>query len=637
MESLYPLIIIAPLLGFLINGLFGKKFPDWGVFTVGVGSISISFLLAFHEFASGFGSKGLKLFTWIKAGSFQADISLLFDPLSSIMIVMVTGVGLLIHIYSCGYMSHDPGKARFFSYMNLFIFAMLTLVLADNFLMMFIGWEGVGLCSYLLIGFWYEKSSAADAGMKAFIVNRIGDLGFLLGMFTLFSIFGTLNFLELRSLSASLPVEASGGIITAATLLLFIGATGKSAQLPLHIWLPDAMEGPTPVSALIHAATMVTAGVYMVARTNFLYILSPKTMVIVAVVGALTALFAATIGMTQFDIKRVLAYSTISQLGYMFLAVGIGAFTAGIFHLLTHAFFKALLFLGAGSVMHATGDELDMRRMGALKKYMKITQPTMFIASLAISGIPPFAGFFSKDAILADVFAHSGFLPKLLWSIGIITAGLTAFYMFRLLFMTFWGENRGIAGRRAHIHESPRQMTIPLTIFAGGVILIGFIGVPGFLGGGNWLGGYLAPVISNAKETGGAGSLSVLSEWMLALLSVGVAAGGIYLARQFYQSGDFDKPKRISDKLGRLYRFVYNKYKVDELYNAAVIRPMIWFSDNVLRDWVDEGFIDGAMVNGSAGFFKRFSGAISRLQSGYLQTYIVIFLIGILILIWLLF
>jgi len=637
MESLYPFIIIAPLLGFLVNGLFGKKFPDWGVFAVGVGSISISFILAFHAFASGFESKGLKLFTWIKAGDFQSDFSLLFDPLSLIMIVMVTGVGLLIHIYSCGYMSHDPGKARFFAYMNLFMFAMLTLVLADNFLMMFIGWEGVGLCSYLLIGFWYEKPSAANAGMKAFIVNRIGDLGFLLGMFTLFSVFGTLNFMELRSLSASMPVEMTGGIITAATLLLFIGATGKSAQLPLHIWLPDAMEGPTPVSALIHAATMVTAGVYMVARANFLYVLSPKTMIIVAVVGALTAMFAATIGMTQFDIKRVLAYSTISQLGYMFLAVGIGAFTAGIFHLLTHAFFKALLFLGAGSVMHGTGDELDMRRMGALKKYMKITQPTMFIASLAIAGIPPFAGFFSKDAILADVFAHSGFLPKLLWSIGIITAALTAFYIFRLLFMTFEGEYRGLAERREHIHESPRVMTVPLMILAGGAVLMGLMGIPGFLGGGNWLGGYLAPVISGAVGSGGVSHISAVMEWLLVFVSVGVATGGILLASYFYKTGSFEKPKQVTEKLGWIYKLVHNKYKIDELYNAVILRPVIWISDNLLKSWIDEGFIDGVMVNGSAGFFKRFSGVISRLQSGYLQTYIVVFLIGVLILIWLLF
>jgi NADH-quinone oxidoreductase subunit L len=637
MENLYPFILIAPLLGFLINGLFGKKFRDWGVFAVGVGSISISFLLAFHAFASGFESKGIMLFTWMKAGAFQADISLLFDPLSSIMIVMVTGVGLLIHIYSCGYMAHDPGKARFFAYMNLFMFAMLTLVLADNFLMMFIGWEGVGLCSYLLIGFWYEKPSAANAGMKAFIVNRIGDLGFLLGMFTLFSIFGTLNFLELRSLSASLPVEVGGGVITAATLLLFIGATGKSAQLPLYVWLPDAMEGPTPVSALIHAATMVTAGVYMIARVNFLYILSPDTMIVVAIIGALTALFAATIGMTQFDIKRVMAYSTISQLGYMFLAVGIGAFAAGIFHLLTHAFFKALLFLGAGSVMHATGNEQDIRRMGALKNYMKITQPAMFIASLAIAGIPPFSGFFSKDTILASVFAGHGLLPKILWSVGLITAALTAFYMFRLLFMTFWGKYRGQESTIEHLHESPRVMTIPLIILAAGAVLAGLLGIPAFLGGGDWIQEYLAPVISSAKEGGGAGHLSALSEWLLAILSVGIAAGGIYLARQFYQSGEFGQPKHITEKLGRLYRLVYNKYKIDELYNAVIIRPLVWFSDNVLKSWIDEGFIDNVMVNGSAGFFKRIGGALSRLQSGYVQTYIVMFLIGVIVLIWLLF
>jgi NADH-quinone oxidoreductase subunit L len=382
---------------------------------------------------------------------------------------------------------------------------------------------------------------------------------------------------------------------------------------------------------------MVTAGVYMVARANFLYVLSPKTMVIVAVVGALTALFAATIGMTQFDIKRVLAYSTISQLGYMFLAVGIGAFTAGIFHLLTHAFFKALLFLGAGSVMHGTGDELDMRRMGALKKYMKITQPTMFIASLAISGIPPFAGFFSKDAILAHVFAHLGYLPKLLWSIGIITAALTAFYMFRLLFMTFWGEYRGPAERVEHIHESPRSMTTPLIILAGGAVLIGLIGIPGFLGGGNWLLGYLAPVVSNGGESSGMENVSVLMEWLLVLVSIGVATGGILLASYFYKTGNFEKSKQVTEKLGWIYRLIHNKYKIDEIYSTVILRPVVWISDNLLKSWIDERFIDGAMVNGSAGFFKRFSSAISRLQSGYLQTYIVVFLIGVLILIWLLF
>lgn len=637
MESLYPLILIAPLFGFLFNGLAGKKLPDWAVYTAGVGSISISFLLAFHAFASGFESKGIKLFTWIKAGSFQSDFTLLFDPLSVLMIVMVTGVGLLIHIYSCGYMAHDPGKARFFAYMNLFMFAMLTLVLADNFLMMFIGWEGVGLCSYLLIGFWYEKPSAANAGMKAFIVNRIGDLGFLLGMFALFNLFGTLNFLELRSLSASLPVETAGGVLTAATLLLFIGATGKSAQLPLYVWLPDAMEGPTPVSALIHAATMVTAGVYMIARANFLYILSPRTMIVIAIVGALTALFAATIGMTQFDIKRVLAYSTISQLGYMFLAVGIGAFAAGVFHLITHAFFKALLFLGAGSVMHATGGEQDMQKMGALKNYLKITQPVMFIASLAIAGIPPFSGFFSKDTILASVFAGHGLLFKVLWTVGLLAAGLTAFYMFRLIFMTFWGEYKGSDESKGHIHESPRVMTVPLMILAGGAVLAGILGIPAFLGGGDWIHSYLSPSIAGLKDASASGHLSALSEWLLAVLSVAVAAGGIFLARRFYQAGISEQPKRVSEKLGWFYRLIYNKYKIDEIYNTVVIRPLVWLSDNILKGWVDEKVIDGAMVNGSAGFFKRFGGVLSRAQSGYVQTYIVMFLIGVIVLIWLLF
>jgi len=638
MSSLYLLIPILPLAGFIINGLLGKRFPKWLIYFIGVGTVAGSFLLSLHVFLSGFQSKGIKLFTWLKVGSLQADYTLLFDPLSIIMILMVTSVGLIIHIYSCGYMAHDPGVGRFFAFMNLFMFAMLTLVLADNFLMMFIGWEGVGLCSYLLIGYWYERDSAANAGMKAFIVNRIGDLGFLIGMFILFATFGTLSFLELESLLTSPTMTVPVTVVTISTLMLFVGATGKSAQLPLHVWLPDAMEGPSPVSALIHAATMVTAGVYMIVRANFLFSLAPTTMIIVAVVGALTALFAATIGMTQFDIKRVLAYSTISQLGYMFLAVGMGAYVAGIFHLLTHAFFKALLFLGAGSVMHATDDELDMRKMGALKEYMKITQPAMFIAALAISGIPPFSGFFSKDEILFKTFISEGSLPRLLWSIGLITAGITAFYMFRLIFMTFWGDYRGPKKQEKKLHESGNFMTVPLIILAIGAVFAGMIGIPHFLGGGNWIKTYLEPVISSVSGNGMDAHLaSTATEWILAIISVFVAAFGIALAWWFYKSGDFKKPKLVTNKLGFLYKLVYKKYKIDELYNTMVVKPMVWVSDNILRAGVDEGLIDGVMVNGSAKFFRKLGGFISRLQNGQVQTYIVFFLIGVLILIWLLF
>jgi NADH-quinone oxidoreductase subunit L len=550
------------------------------------------------------------------------------------MILMVTGVGLLIHIYSAGYMSHDETVPRFFAYMNLFMFAMLTLVLADNFLMMFVGWEGVGLCSYLLIGYWYEKPSAANAGMKAFIVNRIGDLGFLLGMFMLFSIFGTLNFLDIQSLASFGLDESTLSLIGIATLLLFVGATGKSAQLPLYTWLPDAMEGPSPVSALIHAATMVTAGVYMIIRSNFLFVLAPDTMLVVAIVGGLTALFAATIGLTQFDIKRVLAYSTVSQLGYMFLAVGMGAFAAGLFHLLTHAFFKALLFLGAGTVMHAMDDELDMRKMGALKKYMKFTQPTMFIASLAIAGIPPFSGFFSKDEILYQSFIAGVPFSKVLWAIGLLTAGLTAFYMFRLIFMTFWGDYRGPKAHEKHIHEAGNSMTVPLIILAVGAVLAGIIGIPHFLGGGNWIGHYLEPVLAKAPE---AAHGSVATEWVLAIVSVLVALTGIMLAMWFYKEGKFAKPEKVTAKLGPVYRLVLHKYRIDELYNAVIVKPLIWISDNLLRAKVDEGLVDGVMVNGSAKFFRKLGGILSKLQTGYIQTYIVFFIIGILILFWLLF
>ncbi len=634
MENLYFLIPLAPLAGFIINGFFGSRFKKPVIYTIGIGTIFISFLLSLHVFITGYQAKALKLFTWMKVGELQADFALLFDPLSVIMIVMVTGVGLLIHIYSANYMSHDPGVGRFFAYMNLFMFAMLTLVLADNFLMMFVGWEGVGLCSYLLIGFWYDKPSAANAGMKAFITNRIGDLGFLLGMFLIFSTFGTLTFLELNSLTTNLNPATAGGVITAATLLLFVGATGKSAQLPLFVWLPDAMEGPSPVSALIHAATMVTAGVYMIVRSNYLFTLAPDTLMVVSIVGAATALFAATIGLTQFDIKRVLAYSTISQLGYMFLAVGIGAFTAGIFHLLTHAFFKALLFLGAGSVMHATDDELDMRKMGALKKYMKITQPTMFIASLAIAGVPPFSGFFSKDEILYQTFISGGSLTKILWSVGLITAGLTAFYMFRLIFMTFWGDYRGPAKHESHLHESSPVMTWPLILLGVGAVFAGIIGIPHFLGGGNWLHKYLTPVLRPVHASHEA---HVWLEWLLAGVSVLVAVTGILIAAWFYKNGKFAKPEAVTKKLGPVYRLVLNKYKVDELYNAVVIKPLVWLSDNLLRSKVDEGLIDGLIVNGSAKTISRFGGLFSRFQTGFTQTYIVFFIIGVLILIWLLF
>jgi NADH-quinone oxidoreductase subunit L len=495
------LIPLFPLVGVLINGLLLGRLPRPVVSFVACSTVGLSFvtsLLLFFELVGMEPAHRIlqqTLFTWIPSASFNANVAFLLDPLSAVMILVVTGVGFLIHVYSTGYMHHDPCFGRYFTYLNLFTFSMLMLVLADNFLLMFVGWEGVGLCSYLLIGFWFEKKSAADAGKKAFIVNRIGDFGFLLGMFVIFWNIGSLDFLTVAEKAPAIFV-AGGGLITAACLLLFVGAIGKSAQIPLYVWLPDAMEGPTPVSALIHAATMVTAGVYMVARSSALYMLAPDALLVVAIIGAGTAFFAATIGLAQNDIKRVLAYSTVSQLGYMFLACGVAAFTAGIFHLVTHAFFKALLFLGAGSVIHAMSDQQDMRRMGGLKKYLPVTFGTMLIATLAISGIPGMSGFFSKDEILWKSFS-SDHGHWALWVIGVATAGLTAFYMFRLIYLTFYGKERMDDHTRGHIHESPRSMTVPLMILAVLSVVGGFVGVPHvFFGATNYFERWLEPVIA---------------------------------------------------------------------------------------------------------------------------------------------
>src|SRR6059036_3478974 len=494
---------LLPAFGATMMFFFGRKLQKQAVDAVCVGVVVLAFLLAcgavwqYTGYAHDNPGKPYEkiLYTWLgtdtghlnfvkKDGSpapFHADAGFLLDPLSAIWLLFVTGVGMLIHIYSTGYMAHEGGYYRFFGYLNLFMFSMLILVLGNNYAVLFVGWEGVGLCSYLLIGFYFHRKSASDAANKAFIVNRIGDAGFLLGMFTIAWYFGTFRFTEITELGRSGHFSIGDPIITTAALLLFVGATGKSAQIPLYIWLPDAMEGPTPVSALIHAATMVTAGVYMVARSNALFVLAPTSMKTVAIVGALTAIFAASIGLVQNDIKRVLAYSTVSQLGYMFLALGVGAFGAGIFHLYTHAFFKALLFLGSGSVIHALHHEQDMRRMGALKNRIPTTFKTMFIATLAIAGAPPLAGFFSKDEILWKAFSSSqGHV--LLWLIGAAVAGMTAFYMFRLLFMTFYGESRVDHHTAEHIHESPKSMTVPLIILAIGSLFAGYIGMPAWLG-----------------------------------------------------------------------------------------------------------------------------------------------------------
>ena len=568
------------------------------------------------------------LFPWIQAGSFSAPAALQLDPLSAVMILVVTGVGFLIHVYSVGYMSHEKAFARYFVYLNLFSFAMLVLVLGSNYLLMFIGWEGVGLCSYLLIGFWYEKQSASDAGKKAFIVNRIGDFGFILGTFLLFWTFGTVNYTEVFS---KIPALSSSGVLTtgiatAITLLFFVGATGKSAQIPLYVWLPDAMEGPTPVSALIHAATMVTAGVYMVARSSALFMLAPVSMGVVAAVGAATAIFSATIGITQTDIKRVLAYSTVSQLGYMFLACGVGAFTAGIFHLMTHAFFKALLFLGSGSVIHALSGEQDMRKMGNLRKHLPITFTTMFVATLAIAGIPGLAGFFSKDEILWQAFSsRHGHVA--LWTVGALAAGITAFYMFRLVFMTFFGKSRMDQHVEKHVHESPFSMTVPLMILAVLSVAGGWIGIPAVLGGANHFEHWLAPVFhAPAAETAApAVHHSAALEYGLMGLSVAIALCGIGLAYYLY-SVRTEKPERIAKAVPGLYDVVLNKYYVDEIYDFVFVRRIVNGSVWLWQAF-DAAFIDG-MVNGIAAAVRKAGDGVRRLQTGVVGNYAFSLLLG---------
>ncbi len=573
------------------------------------------------------------LFPWVQAGAFQASAALQLDPLSSVMILVVTGVGFLIHVYSVGYMSHDKAFARYFVYLNLFTFAMLLLVLGSNFLVMFVGWEGVGLCSYLLIGYWYEKKSAADAGKKAFIVNRVGDFGFLVAIFLIFWTFGSVDYTEVF---ARIPLLAESGVLTtgiatAITLLLFVGATGKSAQIPLYVWLPDAMEGPTPVSALIHAATMVTAGVYMVARTSALYLLAPASMAVVALVGAATAIFSATIGITQNDIKRVLAYSTVSQLGYMFLACGVGAFGAGIFHLMTHAFFKALLFLGAGSVIHALSGEQDMRKMGSLKNRLPVTFTTMFIATLAISGIPGLSGFFSKDEILWKSFS-SGHGHVALWAIGTAAAGITAFYMFRLVFLTFFGDSRMDPEVEKHVHESPYTMTVPLMLLALLSVGGGWVGIPEALGGHNYFEAWLAPVFGHGAEGAAHGGAhhSLALEYLLMAGSVGVALCGIGLAWALYRARP-EAPKEIAGRVPGLYDVVLNKYYVDEIYDAAIVRRIV--SGSIwLWEAFDAAFIDG-IVNGVGALIQGAGERARRLQTGVVGNYALSVLLGAVILV----
>ena len=639
MDSYLFLIPLLPLLAFMINGLLRTRLPKSVVISLAVGSVGLSFVMAVLFF---FRLIGLDpehrvihqvLFSWIPVGNLQLDMAFLLDPLSAVMILVVTGVGFLIHIYSIGYMAHDPDIKRFFIYMNLFMFSMLMLVLGDNLMLLFIGWEGVGLCSYLLIGFWFEKKSASDAGKKAFIVNRIGDVGFLLGGFILFWWAGTLQFTELAETASAASSDIFGGVmITAATLLLFFGATGKSAQIPLYIWLPDAMEGPTPVSALIHAATMVTAGVYMLVRLNFLFVLAPTTMLVVAIVGCATAFVAATIGLAQNDIKRVLAYSTVSQLGYMIMACGVGAFTAGIFHLMTHAFFKALLFLGAGAVIHSMSDEQDMRKMGGLKKHLPITYMTILMGTLAIAGIPGFSGFFSKDEILWQSFS-SGHGHWVFWLIGFVTALLTAFYMFRLLYLTFYGESRYDKHTAKHMHESPRVMTTPLIILAILSIGGGWIGWPTALGGGAWFEHWFEPVM--AKIPGGGGgaehvAVSHSTEYLLMGVTVVLVLIMIYLAYYLYCK-NIGKTTSLRQSFSGIHKAVYNKYWVDEFYGATVVRPIV---NGSIFLWkiIDVLIIDG-IANGLGQVVRDMSGTFRKMQSGYLREYMAVFLVGVVLVI----
>ncbi len=643
------LIPVLPLVGAVINGFFGKKFSRQTVAAVALLFSGAAFALVLSvafRFSSLVRPHSETLATWIRAGSFQADFAFYLDQLSLVMLLVVTGVGFLIHIYSVGYMWEEGGFYRFFAYLNLFMFFMLTLVLASNYLLMFIGWEGVGLASYLLIGFWFTKDSAASAGKKAFIVNRVGDFGFLIALFLLIKHFGSLNFDQVAQSIRPLSPEIGGaGLLTAIGLLLMVGAAGKSAQIPLYVWLPDAMEGPTPVSALIHAATMVTAGVYMVARSHVIFERAPMALTVVAIVGTLTALFAATIGVTQTDIKKVLAYSTVSQLGYMFIACGVGAFSAAIFHLLTHAFFKGLLFLAAGSVIHAVSGEQDMRQMGGLRTKIPWTFWTMTIGTFAIAGIPPFAGFFSKDEILWRADQASW----VYWAIGLFTAFLTSFYMFRLWFMTFFGEYRGAAESsdqhsephgqgHSGIHESPMVMVIPLVVLAVLSVTGGWIGVPGALGGSNRFEKFLGPVFHSTAaafdtehRAGGEMALAErgtegpepqtrpATELAFSGMSVLVALLGFGLAWLLYYRNP-QLPQRIASSLGGFYQAVGHKYYVDELYATLLVKPLIAGSALILWHGIDQDVID-ATVDNSAHGANEVSDSIRHMQSGNVRSY----------------
>jgi len=622
------LVLLFPLIGVVFGLTFGRRLPEkvvgW-ISSLCVGAAFVSAVIAVSGFLGlehGEAGVSVVLFEWIATGPVHIDAALWLDQLSSVMILVVTGVGFLIHVYSIGYMHGDWGFGRFFTWMNLFTFAMLLLVLGDSLAMLFIGWEGVGLCSYLLIGFWFEKDSAADAGRKAFVVNRIGDAAFISGMLALFALFGTLNIQEIIHLSPEV-FAVGGSAVTIITLLLFVGATGKSAQIPLHIWLPDAMEGPTPVSALIHAATMVTAGVYLVARMGSIFIMAPTTLAVVALVGALTAIVAGLIGIAQHDIKKVLAYSTVSQLGFMFLALGAGAFAVGIFHLMTHAFFKGLLFLGAGSVIHAMSDKQDMREMGGLRKKLPITHATMVIAGLALAGIPFFSGFFSKDEILYEAWAGPNGHP-LFWVLGAIAAVLTGIYIFRLLYLTFWSKSR--VPDDIHPHESPKVMTVPLMILAVLAAVGGFIGLPKVLGGGAWIQDFIGTATGaaahgaeavgelGAEAAHGGGGLQVI----LMVVSVLLALTGFWIARRWYGREE-PYPEVPEQAVPGLWKAMRQKFYFDEFYFLIIGKPLLKLSEWLYR-FFDVKIIDGT-VNGAGQVTNTLARWIAGLQVGHVGIY----------------
>ena len=618
MIKLAALIPLFPLIGFIINGLFGKKMGKGLSGSIACVAMFLSFgvaLAVFLELQTAVEKATvINLFSWINSGTLHIPFEFLIDPLSSVFLLIITGIGSLIHIYSLGYMSHDDGFSRFFAYLNLFVFFMLMLVMGNNYLIMFMGWEGVGLCSYLLIGFWFKNTAYNNAAKKAFVINRIGDLGFLLGIFLIFATYGSVTFGEIFPNAGM----ASPAIITVIALLLFFGATGKSAQIPLYTWLPDAMAGPTPVSALIHAATMVTAGIYMIVRSNVFYSMSETASAVVAIVGVATALIAALIGLFQNDIKKVLAYSTVSQLGLMFLGLGAGAFSSSVFHVTTHAFFKALLFLAAGSVIHAMGGEQDMRKMGGLKGKIKITFITMLIGTIAISGIPPFSGFFSKDEILAHVFEYN----TVLWFVGMLVSALTAFYMFRLLYLTFYGKFRGTHEQEHHLHESPATMTIPLIILALLSIGGGLIGLPEFWHMTNWMKENLDTVIVHPH----ASHLSHQTEWILMGLAVASAVIIIIIAYIVYRRKGL-VPVEQESQLKHWQRTIYNKFYVDEIYDFLVRRPIDFFSD-VFYKVVDLQIVT-YIVDGIGNSVNTVGSYVRRIQQGNVSTYIVGMVVGI--------